>query len=690
MRTDESRNRVFTDSQRAVIDNNVYPAYCKAAAGTGKTEILTQKVIGLLRQGVEIDEIFTITYTNKAADEMRERLNERLYLAWLNTAREGRLEETARLRRLVERSGTFQVSTIHGFCEKLLREYGAQISLPSNFRRDSFYEESQEIIERLVREAELPIAVTGAMKYKLTDLITKILNNCSNRGIVLSSEYLKKCKRDPWYSIKEFVLHLCMQAQDEIERAKRAKNVLALNDIMSAALRLLQNKYALLKITARCKYLFCDEYQDTNSVQFQIIQKLMNAGVNIFLIGDDQQSIYAYRGADIKSSQRAYEMMNGLQSDSVSLNENFRSHPAILQTVNQLFSRKFSHMRKQLSFPFFELLVPESAAKKESLEDPYRLLLGESSSEIAKSIIEFDTLADRPVSYEDIYFLCRSNAQVAVVERDLKAAGLPVVAVGGKGFYEKKEIIDIYKLFNAILKSGSVYRKELAFTDYYPAIRFSETKSVSDFLMELDLIFREETIDGILEFIYTKSGIMEYYSHVKNYQAIANLNKLRGIAGEILSREFMQPLGFLEHLHRMIESNSKEDEAEIDEADKKKGVITVMTIHKAKGLSLPVVIIPNIDRGLINRNQLPDFVIDPEKKRFAVNDVFQAGIGIDKDYREMLEDYIISMLEEELRVLYVAMTRAEHLLVLATKKGLDTLRMLLTHEDYVSWYRWVR
>ena len=690
MRMDDSRNRAFTATQRAVIDSNTYPAYFKAGAGTGKTEILVQKEIGLLRDGVGIDEIFTITFTNKAADEMRERLNDRLYWAWLNAAKEEKHDEAKRLRRLVELSGTFQVSTIHGFCEKLLREYGAQIGLSSSFRRDSFYRESQEIIEHLVNEAEPPAAISGAMKYKLTGLVTQILDNCDNRGIVPTSEYLKEHKHDKWVPVKAFILQLCMQARDEIETAKQAANVLTLNDLMSATLRLLQNTYALSKITARCKFLFCDEFQDTNIMQFQIMQALMNVGVNIFLIGDDQQSIYAYRGADITSSQKAHELINAVQQDSGYLNENFRSNPVILQTVNQLFSRTISYLGKRLAFPFFELFVPESIAAKEVCADPYRLMLGATPSEIVKGIIEFDTIDGRPVAYEDIYVLCRSNSQVAAAEKDLRATGLPVITVGGKGYYGKKEIVDIYKLFNAILKPGTVYSKELAFTDYYPAIHFSEMLSIPDFITELDLIFREESIDGILEFIYAKSGIMEYYDYTKNYQAIANLNKLRKIAGEILSREYMQPLGFLDYLHRMIESGAEEDEAEIDEADKKKGAVTVLTVHKAKGLSLPVVIVPNIDRRLINESHLPDFVIDPEKKRFAVNDVFKSGLGTDAEYNDLLNDHVNGMLEEELRVLYVAMTRAQHLLVLATRKGQDTLRMLLTHKDYVSWYSWAK
>jgi len=150
----------------------------------------------------------------------------------------------------------------------------------------------------------------------------------------------------------------------------------------------------------------------------------------------------------------------------------------------------------------------------------------------------------------------------------------------------------------------------------------------------------------------------------------------------------MQPLGFLVYLHRKIESRAEEDEAEIDNADKKKGLITVMTIHKAKGLSLPVVIVPNIERRLVNPKNLPTFLIDPEKKRFPVGDIF--GLVEDADFAKMLSRHIASTLEEELRVLYVAMTRAEHLLVLNSSRSQSTLADMAKIKGYVSWYSWVK
>jgi ATP-dependent exoDNAse (exonuclease V) beta subunit (contains helicase and exonuclease domains) len=204
-----------------------------------------------------------------------------------------------------------------------------------------------------------------------------------------------------------------------------------------------------------------------------------------------------------------------------------------------------------------------------------------------------------------------------------------------------------------------------------------------DFLTELDLVFREESIDGILEFVYEKSGILEYYNRTNDYQAVANLIKLKNIAGDILSREYMQPLDFLEYLNRKIQSRAEEDESEIDDSDKKRGAVTVMTIHKAKGLSLPVVIVPHIDRRLINSDKLPAFVIDKENKQFEIGDIGNQTLTPSDEFSKLLNAHIAENLEEELRVLYVAMTRAERLLVLSARED-------RAWKDNVSWHEWVK
>lgn len=689
MRIDDGRNRVYTDNQLAVMNSDVYPVYCKSGAGTAKTEILVQKVITLLKKGVSIEEIFTITFTNKAADEMQARLNDRLYHAWVTAARAGQRDVAKPLRRLVEVSGMFQVSTIHGFCERLLHEYGVRICLPKNYTVSSFRMESREIIDNIITMMNLPATITGVPQHRLAGFIAAILDECGNKGITLSKEYLKKRKTDAWYPTKEIILNLCVQAQEQIEQAKQDSSTMTLNDLMTATIRLLQNEYVLSKITETCKYLFVDEFQDTDKSQFQIVQILMNAGVNVFLIGDDQQSIYAYRGADINSSQKAYETINAIQPNEQGLYENFRSNAVILDKVNKLFNKGFTYEKKKLHFPFVELRFPQGITEKQTNRNPYRVIVGEKTSEIVKGILQFETIGTRSVTHEDINVLCRTNNQVSIIESELRSAGLPVVTVGGKGFYRKKEIIDIYKMFNAILHAGSTYVNEFLFTDYYTAVSANESTTFNDFISELDYVFREESIDGILEYIYDKSGILDFYHHKGDYQASANLVKLKNIAGDILSREYMQPLDFSVFLNKKIETNAEEDEAEIDDNDKKKGVITIMTIHKAKGLSLPVVIVPNVDRSLIHKGRLPDFVIDTEKKHFAINDIFKSGLAVDKEYSKMLNDYIKGILEEEMRVLYVAMTRAEHLLILSTKSNKDKLEYLDAQSDWYSWYKWV-
>lgn len=156
-----------------------------------------------------------------------------------------------------------------------------------------------------------------------------------------------------------------------------------------------------------------------------------------------------------------------------------------------------------------------------------------------------------------------------------------------------------------------------------------------------------------------------------------------------IQRDLFKLFDFLDYLKGRIEAQPEEDEAEIDEKSLKKGVVTVMTIHKAKGLSLPVVIIPYIDRSLLNQSNAPDFAIDQQKKLFALNDILKTKEEMDSIYLEMVNNSIIKLLEEELRVLYVAMTRAEHILILCNNRDQGSLQKSLISENYVSWCKWI-
>lgn len=674
----------LTELQQAVINDSVYPAYLTASAGTGKTEVLVQKILQILANGAaDISEIAVITFTNKATDEMEARIHDRLYAEWLRSANSGDEERQLWLRRLIETGAMMNISTIHGFCERLLHQYAMFIGLSPDFNVRTFRQESREIADKIITNRKSDPALRGLPQYRVQRLVLSILEYCENHGYALIDDYLTEAKDNVWLPLKRVILTICLEVRAAIDKQKREQVAMTLNDLMRRTVELLQNPYVLQLVAKTYKYLLIDEMQDTDVQQFHIAKLLIDAGVNVFLVGDDKQSIYSFRGADIQSSRQAAEVVKEINNGAFNyvLDENFRSDPELIERINAIFNKPFKYDGRQLSFP--QLPLKSTVEKSEAdCANPLRVMSGERISDVVHSIVDHDQIAGRQIEYGDINILCRTNRELAELEAQLRQDGIPVIIVGGKGFFASKEIVDTYKIFNAILSKDESAFNELRFTDYYDATIIQHGANGFDsLLVELDYLFREANIDEILEFLYEKSGVLEHFRQTGQYQAAANLRKLRSMTALMLSGDFMQPLDFLDYLDIMIETQPEEDEAEIDDPEERRGVVTLSTIHKAKGLSLPVVIIPNIDRPLITENRKPDFLIDHEQKRFALADIMQTG-KTDPVYDKLLKHDNIAYLEEEIRVLYVAMTRAKHLLVLCSKRN-----SMRTND--VSWVLWV-
>ncbi|NLE05362.1 MAG: hypothetical protein GX638_11270 [Crenarchaeota archaeon] len=332
---------------------------------------------------------------------------------------------------------------------------------------------------------------------------------------------------------------------------------------------------------------------------------------------------------------------------------------------------------------------------EKSEEKPLRISFQSNIIEVINHLVSNEKIRGRTITYGDIAILCRSNFDLDNLAVKLKAAHIPVEVVGGKGFYKSKEIIDTYKIFNSIINTSEVYKTELYFTDYYKAvIENTFNLSFNDFLEELSTLFRENTVEGILNFIYTETHIEDYYRSKGMYQEIANLQKLKDKARDLMTKEYMQPIQFLEYLNIMIMSNQEDDDADIAEVEKDDGVVSLYSIHKAKGLAFKVVIIPHFDKRLNRLIIYPKIILNNKKdkpKMIAVGyDYFKEDVSVeDKDYNELLESKTIEFLEEELRILYVALTRPEHMLILLCDNPKTKLMQYKQKREYASWAKWI-
>lgn len=703
MATFLKQNKLLTEKQQAIVALDVYPQYLRAGAGTGKTEVLIQKILHILHTvpGSTLKDFGIITFTNKATDEMRSRLSDSLYREWLTLIHdESRPEQTDFVRSQAEITSMIDICTIHGFCERLLRKHGLSIRLPLNFKIKSFRRDTSEIINDIVSQHFDNPILKGIPQYKISKIIDILLTNNSNHGVEIGGDMVGRFtfdtpNNDFWNGFKRFYLDLYVEAFERIEQRKSEYNILTPNDLIRKAVLLLNDDYIADKTSKQYKFLFIDEFQDTNKDQFDFVNILINKGVKVFLVGDDKQSVYAFRGADVENSKEMNKLISE-QKDTPDdsdfyLDENFRTDATLIGEINRVFRHKFTFSGSSVDFPIEPLAIPK-AKQNTGIDDCVDIYFEKPITDIIDIALSQE-IDGRKTEYGDITVLCRRNFDLDRFAEQLKNAGYPVEVVGGKGFYRAKEIVDTYKLFNAVINKDSKYLNEIVFTDYYIAVKSNALgMAFDDFMSELDVVFRRETVEEILTFIFDKSCIYEYYRSKLNYQAVSNLHKLKDISRTLMNKENMQPLQFLEYLYIMISTRQDEDDADIAESERRNGVIRLYSIHKAKGLAFPVVIIPCLDNKLNRPITKPKIILNVkvDPPMLAVDSAaVENGLPVDKDYTALLNVKTIEHLTEEVRVFYVACTRAKHKLILSCNKPFADTKNTLQWSNYASISKWL-
>lgn len=692
----------LTQKQQSIVDNEIFPNFVKAGAGTGKTEVVVQKILKLLQgDKATLDQFAIITFTNKATNEMKERLIDRLYMSYLKDS----LNE--KLRRQIEISNILDISTIHSFCEGIIRKFGMNINIPTNFTISSFKYEIDEIVASILNEYASNPIFKDIQLYRIKDYIKRFYNENEGRGIVIPEDALSKLKvtgnGDFWNEFRKLFVEIYLKCYDEIERMKRERNILTQNDLIKLSARLLQDKYVAKSISSKYKYLFIDEFQDTSIDQFNLVKAFIDNDVKVFVVGDEKQSIYKFRGSDISSFYEMTDIISEIKkrnsNDKVEIfiNENFRTDYELLNDINTIFNSDFYFAKNRIRFDNLALDKTDVLKKEpKATENPLQVYYEKDVATIVRRLIATQTIKGKPIKYKDIAVLCRRNADLDEHALQLKEQGIPIEVVGGKGFYRAKEIIDTYKILNAIINKGKLEKEELKFTDYYKAY-ISNKDNFDDLIEELSVSIRENVISNFLDILYKKSGIIKYYKYFKNYQAIANLQKLQNISREKMYEEGVQPVDFLQYLDIMISTNQEEDEAELSKQDKEEGAVSLYSIHKAKGLDFKVVIIPDFDLNLNRPATKPKIIsiFDKENILLGFNSYQLFTNEEDKKfsdpmYEYLIRDYTLANLEEEIRILYVAMTRAKHLLVLTNKDSKFFNNVEFNRNQYiVSYLRWL-
>lgn len=598
----------LNDRQCEAVKHTEGPLLITAGAGSGKTKVLTCRIAHLLELGVAPYRILAITFTNKAAKEMKERVTNLVGA----------------------QADSIWLSTFHSFCAKLLRfEVDGFHGYTRNF---TIYDSSDQLV--LVKDC--------LKKLNLDDkqfMPRSVLGTISSAKNVLMDAKAFAAQASDFYEQKVADIYALYQEK------LRENNAVDFDDLLFLAVRLLQEKEDIReKYQSRFQYILVDEYQDTNHAQYALTKILAARWRNICVVGDADQSIYAWRGADIRNIidfTRDYP-----DAASIKLEQNYRSTKTILHAANAVIDNNESRPKKTLwtENPAGNKII-HYQAQTEHDEADY----------IAGVIYNRHEISHEP--YGDMAILFRTNAQSRILEEKLMRYAIPYTMVGGTKFYDRKEIKDVLAylrlLYNpedslsltriinvpkrnigaTTMEHVAAYAEEqgislfeaLSSTDEIPVTKRARTSLENFAAMIFDLLNDIEGKDvlSLIETVIKQTGYGDMLDKEAEHDPQGESRKEN--VGEFLSvaKDYMDsnPDGNLQDFLENVALVS-----DVDDFESSDSKVTLMTLHAAKGLEFPVVFLTGLDEGLFPHSRT---LLDP------------------------------SQVEEERRLAYVGITRAE-------------------------------
>ena len=628
----------LNDKQQEAVLTDKGTVLTLAGAGSGKTRVLTVRISHLVKSGVYPQEILAVTFTNKAAKEMQERL-----VPYLGEATVKRM----------------WVGTFHNICGRILRSHLKDYKSPDGRVWDNNYviyddTDTKTVIKNALKKLNLD------EKIYEPKLIRTIISNAKNK--LQNASLFSKLARD-------HKTNKIAEVYTEYEKQLALNNALDFDDMLMLAVKLLESNEEVRAYYAnRFKHILADEFQDTNQAQYKLIRMLFSDekakedGTSLFVVGDVDQSIYSWRGADFKiilNFQKDYK-----NTKLIKLEENYRSTGNILNAANAVIENNEERIDKVLysnngegdKIPLFE-------AQNDTLEARY-------VAERTKELVEAGE------SLSDIAVLYRTNAQSRMVEEAFMTLGIPYKIVGGLKFYERKEIKDIIAYLKLIYNNKDSQSFRRIVNTPKRSIGDTTIKKLNE-IAENNEISLFEAIDLLDEYDNFTNAVKENLRKFK--ELILSLSKIQndgllsdfcsevlektGYARELREEDSIEAQSRLENLQEFInvarefeldefnKETSLEDTmlgtflvqvaliSDIDEALDTEKSATFMTVHSAKGLEYKTVFLIGLEEGIFPHSRSIGFMANK------------------------------SELEEERRLMYVAITRAkENLYLLYSKK----------------------
>lgn len=577
----------LNDQQKEAVLHTDGPLMVLAGAGSGKTRVITHRVVHLIHQGVAPHNILAVTFTNKAAKEMRERVGE--------LVRKYPPSDRAVIDSLP------LVTTFHSLGVRLLREFHDAMGLRRHF---TIYDRADSM-----RAVKLAIEKSN---YDPKEFEPKrILGMISRaKGDALSHDTYQ----DATSSYPEQVAATVWEKYESILKEEHA---LDFDDLLAKTLRLLKDNKAVREtLQQRYKYIHVDEYQDTNRVQFSMVELLAGEAQNVCVVGDIDQNIYSWRGADIKNVLQFERHFP--RSTTVLLEENYRSTQTIIAASNDVIKKNQNRVDKNV-------FTNNQEGEKITL---YAAMTGYDEAEyIAMTARSLIADGADPTSLAVLY---RTNFQSRVLEEAFLNFEVPYQLLGTK-FFERKEVKDVLSYLRLALNPGS--NADLARVINEPARgigkvtllkiiegnRADLNKGAEEKLASFDAIMTditktasEKTLSETIKFIMQRSGIEGMYKKEGTEDALERLENLRELVTLSMRYDELPSLDAVEQLLESAALQSDQDEIK----DKEElNAVRLMTVHAAKGLEFAYVFIAGLEEGLFPHERLDDGKTDQEEER---------------------------------------------------------------------------
>ncbi|WP_339004479.1 ATP-dependent helicase [Fusobacterium animalis] len=597
----------LNDKQREAASQIDGSILILAGAGSGKTRTITYRIAHMIENvGISPYSILAVTFTNKAAKEMRERVEELV----------GDVAKAC------------TISTFHSFGMRLLRMYGKEVGYNSNF---TIYDtdDQKRIVKAILKGQNLSINGVKLTERDLVSMISKI------------KEQIKTLDE---YSVMNKQI---VEVYDKYNRALLESNAMDFSDILLNTYKLLQKPEILEKVQNKYKYIMIDEYQDTNNLQYKIIDLIARKSSNLCVVGDENQSIYGFRGANILNILNFETNYNNAKI--IKLEENYRSTTTILDAANELIKNNKSSKDKKLW-------------TQNGKGDLIKVLACDNARDEVSRIIEIiKKNHQNGVAYRDMTILYRTNAQSRLFEEGFLRYNIPHKVFGGISFYSRAEIKDIIAYLSIIVNPQdelnlqriiNVPKRKVGEKGIEKIVTYarennlnllealSHIKEISgltvvgkekilemyDIIKELkDLSYTETAsyivqtlIDKIKYIDYIKENYSDAEARIENIDEFKNsILELENVVGELRLNEYLENVSLI---------------SATDDLEEKSDYVKLMTIHNSKGLEFPIVFLVGFE-----------------------NEIFPGS-------RAMFEE---KEMEEERRLCYVALTRAEKKLYLS-------------------------